>query len=276
MAAGGSIGFLAAALALTGQLTGPAMATEPVAVDVELVLAVDISMSMDEDEIGLQRRGYLEAFRSPDLIEAIRSNGLGRIAITYMEWAGIGQIRFVVPWRLIDGPEAMARFADELERAQPGRIDRTSISGALVAASEAFDANGFEGRRRIIDISGDGPNNDGEALPAMRDRLVANGIVINGLALMIKPGSQGFGIDNLDEYYRACVTGGSGSFVLAVRDWRQFPRALKLKLLQEIADPPPEPGPRLHQAQYADDEVDCEIGEKIWRDFIDRFGGRRG
>lgn len=273
---------LLAALALAGQFAGPAwqaMATESVAVDVELVLAVDISMSMDEDEIGLQRRGYLEAFRSPDLIEAIRANGLGRIAITYMEWAGTGQTRFVVPWRLIDSPEAMARFADELERAQPGRIDRTSISGALAAAGDAFAANGFEGRRRIIDISGDGPNNDGEALPAMRDRLVADGIVINGLALMVKPGSQGLGIDNLDEYYRACVTGGSGSFVLAVRDWRQFPRALKLKLLQEIAVPPaatPEPGSRLHQAQYADDAVDCEIGEKIWRDFIDRFGGRRG
>jgi len=240
-------------------------------VDLELVLAVDVSMSMDADEIGLQRQGYVEAFRSPDVIHAILQNGEGKIVVTYMEWAGETHVRFAVPWRLIDSAAAANRFADELEDLVPTRVDRTSISNALAAAGQAIEDNRWEGLRKVIDLSGDGPNNDGVPLPGIRDELVVRGITINGLALMVNPGSQSLGIDNLDEYYAQCAIGGSGSFVLPVRDWSQFSSGLRLKLHLEITGRQL-PAQIIPAAVSA--PVDCLIGEKIWRDFLRRIGGR--
>ncbi len=247
----------------------PALANERV--DLELVLAVDVSMSMDADEINLERRGYIEAFRSPQTVAAILQSGEGRIAVTYMEWASENHIRFAVPWQLIDDEASALRFADEIEAIVPTRVDRTSISNALMVAGRAFGDNRWEGARKVIDLSGDGPNNDGNPLPGARDELVAQGVTINGLAVMVKPGSQSLGIDNLDEYYTQCATGGSGAFVLAVRDWSQFPAALRLKLHLEItgAQPPLRPIPAA-----ATTPVDCQIGEKIWQEFLRHIGGR--
>jgi hypothetical protein len=240
-------------------------------VDLELVLAVDVSMSMDAREIDLQRQGYVRAFRSSEVIGSILQNGEGRIAVTYMEWAGDTHVRFAVPWRLIDSETAAGGFADELENLTPTRVDRTSISNALAAAARAFEDNQWDGARKVIDLSGDGPNNEGDPLPRIRDELVAQGVTINGLALMINPGSKSLGIDNLDEYYTQCATGGPGAFVLAVRNWSQFPDALRLKLHLEITG-------RQLPAQFTPVSlpplVDCQVGEKIWRDFLRRIGGK--
>lgn len=258
-------------------------------IDLELVLAVDVSMSMNPEEISLQRQGYLDAFSDRTVVDAILTTGSGRVAVTYMEWAGKEHVRFAVPWMLIDSHESAARFVEALKGDTPTRVDRTSISNALAQAGAAFDANDWHGLRRIIDISGDGPNNEGERLPRIRDELVASGITINGLAVMVEGAPLGMGIDNLDEYYRQCVTGGSGSFVLSVRNWAHFSRALELKLLQEITGTSvpggqwpeydwmlqPVPAQHVPQSRYTfakDRPVDCEIGERIWRRFMETFG----
>ena len=258
-------------------------------IDLELVLAVDVSMSMNPQEISLQRQGYLDAFSNEAVVEAILMTGSGRVAVTYMEWAGKEHVRFAVPWMLIDSHESAKRFVEALKGDTPSRVDRTSISNALTQAGAAFDANDWHGLRRIIDISGDGPNNEGERLPGIRDELVARGITINGLAVMVEGAPLGMGIDNLDEYYRHCVTGGSGSFVLSVRNWAHFARALELKLLQEITGTTkpmwqwpeaewmlqPVPAQVVPQSRYSfakDRPIDCEIGERIWRRFMETFG----
>lgn len=264
------------ALALLAAAQRPASQSE---VDLELVLAVDVSMSMNADELAFQRQGYLEALSNPDIVEAMLTTGSGRVAITYMEWAGEEHAQFVVPWMLIDSRESARAFVKKLTAEDPVRVDRTSISNALIKAGAAFGDNEWQGLRRVIDISGDGPNNAGEHLPAARDRLVEEGITVNGLALQVEGAPLGLGIDYLEDYYRACVTGGSGSFVMSVRNWSQFSRALQLKLLQEITGLPRE-RPMLQRADYdpikgiapkSAKPVDCQIGEKIWNRFMRQY-----
>ena len=238
------------------------------AVDLELVLAVDVSRSMDSFEQGLQREGYVQAFRSPEVVAAITSGLSGRIAVTYMEWAGANLQNVIVPWTIIDGGESAARFADALSAQVPQRLSRTSISGAIGAAGALFGSSGYSAMRRVIDISGDGPNNHGTPVTLMRDDWVARGVVINGLPLMISPSAQGFGIANLDEYYADCVVGGQASFVLPVYSWAEFPRAVRQKLVLEIAGVEPDPKSRGRgvavPVQAERQPVDCMIGEKLW------------
>jgi hypothetical protein len=235
-------------------------------VDLELVLAVDVSRSMDFAEQQLQREGYSQAFRSPEVIEAITSGMTGRIAVTYLEWAGDGIQNVVVPWTIIDGAEASQGFAAALSVQAPKRLSRTSISGAIMAAGSLFGKSGAIALRRVIDISGDGPNNQGVPVTLARDEWLRQGVTINGLPLMIATSSFGFGIDNLDAYYRDCVIGGQGAFVLPVYSWEEFPRAVRRKLVLEIAGIVPEPREEAPvQLAQAEAEVDCLVGEKIWQ-----------
>ena len=148
-------------------------------VDAEIVLAVDISYSMDAEEQQLQRSGYIEALTSPEFFSALQSGLKGSIALTYVEWAGAADQQVVVGWRLIDGPIAARKFADELASANFRRAYRTSIAGSIDFSAHLFTAGGFASPRRIIDISGDGPNNDGRWVTAARDDAVAHGITIN-------------------------------------------------------------------------------------------------
>jgi len=237
-------------------------------VDLELVLAVDVSRSMDAVEQGLQREGYVKAFRSPEVVAAITGGISGRIAVTYMEWAGASLQNIVVPWTIIDSAETANAFADALSRQVPQRLSRTSISGAIGRAGSLFGGSGYSPLRKVIDVSGDGPNNQGASVTAMRDEWVAKGVVINGLPLMISTSSMGFGIDNLDEYYEDCVIGGPGSFVLPVRSWEEFPVAVRRKLVLEIAavwpDVPQQSGAPVLPVQAERLPVDCLIGEKLW------------
>ena len=247
-----------------------AAAADPVEVDVELVLAVDVSRSMSQEELEIQRRGYAAALSSDEVMGAIRGGLLGRIAITYVEWAGDASQRVIVPWTLIeteDQADAVAWMI--LSQTAPG-MRRTSISGALLYAAEDMDANDFMGLRRVIDVSGDGPNNQGLPVLAAREAVLARGITVNGLPLMTEDGfSRMFGIEDLDVYYEACVIGGPGAFVIPVRDWSEFAQAVRRKLVLEIAGP----GPRLWAAQYRPPVAyDCLIGEKLWernRSFFD-------
>lgn len=240
--------------------------TRPV-VDLELVLAVDVSRSMDPQEQLLQQAGYVAAFRNPEVIEAIQGGPLGRIAVTYFEWAGSGLIRELVPWTLVDGPESADAVATLLAAAEPARLRRTSISGALTEALRRFDRSPYSSPRRVIDVSGDGPNNQGEPVEWARDRVLERGIVINGLPVMLRPSYSGFfDISELDIYYEDCVIGGFGAFIVPVQSADHFATAIRRKLVLEIAGRVPEQAPRLIPAQSGGPlaKMDCLIGEKLW------------
>src|ERR1700749_1266609 len=150
------------------------------AVDVEVVLAVDVSYSMDPDEQALQREGYMAALTSREFMQALRQGMHGRIALTYFEWAGMHHQQIIVPWRVIDGPEAADGFAADIGRARYTRASRTSISGAMLFAAPLFKGSGFHGVRRVLDISGDGVNNNGPRVTLTRDEVLGQGITING------------------------------------------------------------------------------------------------
>lgn len=257
-----ALGLWLALLAGLG-LAGSAPARAETEVDLALVIAVDISYSMDMEELTLQREGFAEAFRSLAVQDAIRRGTLGRIAVTYFEWAGAADQRIVVPWTLIDGPPAAGAFAERVAAVPVRRAQRTSISAAIDFGVRALGASGMVAARQVIDVSGDGPNNQGRVVTAARDDAVAAGITVNGLPLMLKqPGY--FDIPDLDRYYRACVIGGPGSFLVPVRDRGQIGEAIKTKIILEVAGRAPA-APLVHPAQ-GEAAPNCLAGEIQWRD----------
>jgi len=238
-------------------------------VDVELVIAVDVSYSMDPEEQALQREGYVQALTSREFLQALREGATGKIAITYFEWAGQFDQKIIMPWRLIEGPESADSVAAEIAAAPYRRASRTSISGGLIFAKPLFDRSGYRGLRRVIDVSGDGTNNAGELIVPTRDDVLAAGITINGLPIMLKrpmPGSMD--IENLDVYYEDCVIGGPGAFVVPIRERKQFIEATRTKLVLEISSRQPEPRVMPTSAQAP--RISCTIGEKMWHE---RWGG---
>jgi hypothetical protein len=239
-------------------------------VDVELVLAVDVSFSMDPDEQALQRDGYREALVSPDFLNALKQGMHGRIAVTYVEWAGATDQRVIMPWRLVDGPDSAQAVSDEIGRQRLRRAARTSISGALYYSASLFQESGFRGIRRVIDVSGDGTNNQGQIVTVARDEVLSRGITINGLPIMLKrpqPGSVD--IDDLDIYYEDCVIGGAGAFVVPIREREKFREAIRTKLVLEIAGR--QPDSRIVPASSQAPRISCTIGERMWQQ---RWGGR--
>lgn len=239
-------------------------------VDVELILAVDVSLSMSPDELAIQRDGYVAALTSEQVIRAIQDGIHGRIALSYVEWAGATVQHIVVPWTIISNLEEATAVAEKLTVHPPNSARRTSISGALAFAGDMFAESPHRGLKRVVDISGDGPNNQGGLVAAARDALVEQGITINGLPLMTSGGfSSVYDLANLDLYYQHCVIGGPGAFMIPVNDWSQFPDAVRRKLVLELAGGPrPEDlrqGLPIQLAQ-ARDAADCEVGEKMWRD----------
>jgi len=238
---------------------------EKPSVDVELVLATDISYSMDMDELAIQREGYAQAIVSKEFLQALKALPNGKIAITYFEWAASSDQKIIIPWRVIDGPETADAVANEIMKTPIRRASRTSISGAINFAMPLFDENPYRGLRRVIDISGDGPNNNGAPVLGARDEALSKGIVINGLPIMVKePSYSTMDIDNLDWYYEDCVIGGPGSFVVSIKDRDKFKEAIRTKLLLEVAGKEPER--RIVPVADKEPRVSCLIGEKIWQD----------
>ena len=235
-------------------------------VDLELVLAVDISRSMSVNELEIQRRGYAEALSSPDVVDAITRGINGQIAIAYIEWAGRHTQRVIVDWVLIRNLADARALAATLTAKFESGMRMTSISGALTFSAALFENNGYRGLRRVIDISGDGPNNDGAPVLPARQAVIDQGIVINGLPLMTREGKGSFwDLKDLDQYYLHCVVGGPGAFVVPVYEWDFFPQAVRRKLVLELAMPAlPPPPPRIIRAQAAAPGYDCLAGEKIW------------
>jgi hypothetical protein len=235
-----------------------------VPVDVELVLAVDISYSMDPEEQALQRQGYIEALTSVEFMQALKQGMHGKVAVTYFEWAGQSEQRVVVPWRLIEGPESADAFVGEIARAPMRRAARTSISGALLFGAYLFDGSGFRGVRRVIDVSGDGTNNNGPLVALTRDDVLAKGITINGLPIMLqRPNFGGVDLAELDIYFEDCVIGGPGAFVVPIRAREKFKEAIRTKLILEVAGRTPEP--RIVPAAADAPRVSCTIGERMWQ-----------
>ena len=233
-------------------------------VDVELLLAVDISFSMDPEEQELQREGYIHALTSTEFLRALKEGIHGKVAITYLEWANINERRVIVPWRLVDGPEAADAFVAEIARAPYRRASRTSVSGALEFSAQQFENSGYKGIRRVFDVSGDGANNNGPPVTIVRDEVIAKGIVINGLPIMLKQAAaSGMDIDGLDIYYEDCVIGGPGAFVIPIKERDKFKEATRTKLVQEIAALPPDA--KVVPASSAAPRISCLLGEQIWQ-----------
>jgi hypothetical protein len=233
-------------------------------VDLALVLAVDVSFSMDHDEQTLQRDGFVQAFQSPAVKDAIRKGLLGRIGVTYVEWAGAADQKVLVPWAVLDSPESIDAFAGHLASLPTRRASRTSISGAIDFGVKLLAESGLAATRQVIDVSGDGPNNQGRPVVVSRSEAVAKGITINGLPLMLKmPGY--FDVPELDSYYRDCVIGGVGAFLVPARSREQFRDAIRTKVIMEVAGLRPY-APLVQTAQVQAGGSDCLIGETQWRD----------
>jgi hypothetical protein len=217
----------------------------------------------------LQREGYATALTSKEFMQALREGANGKIAVTYVEWAGQYDQRVVVPWRLIEGPESADAVAAEIAAAPYRRASRTSISGGLRFARGLFENSGYRGVRRVIDVSGDGANNSGPLVAPMRDEVIAQGITINGLPIMLKRANPGtMDIKNLDVYYEDCVVGGPGAFVVPIRERAKFVEATRTKLVLEVAGRQPQA--RVVPVSAQAPRVSCTIGETMWQE---RWGG---
>lgn len=240
-----------------------------VKVDVELVLAVDVSLSMDSYEQKMQLQGYVDAFRDPEIIRAIKRGPRKKIAVIFVEWGGVEFQNIKVPWTLIDGAATADAFAEALGQRRLTALPLTSISTALLYSSNLFDANGFEAERQVIDVSGDGPNNQGLIVTDARDAVIEQGITINGLPVMLKAGAAPgfFDLENLDVYYEDCVIGGPGAFIVPVHEEKNFASAIRRKLIREISGAPPLVI-RAQTAWKAPARIDCKIGEKLWNEWL--------
>ena len=224
-------------------LAAPARAAEPAEdgpVDVALVLVSDVSRSIDDSEFDLQKRGYGAAFTDPRVIAAIHGGPAGAIAVAYVEFASLGEVRTVLDWSVLRDDASARDFAARLLAAPRSFRGRTAIGAGIDEAMQDLAASGFKGARQVIDVCGDGTSNSGPPVEAERDRAVAAGVTINGLTIIndhpvsyIYAHVQPPG--GLTNWYRAHVTGGPGSFVVEVHAFADFGRAMTRKLIDEIA-----------------------------------------
>lgn len=223
-------------------LMRPAVALEPV--DLALVLVTDVSRSIDDSEFQLEKAGTQAAFTDPRVIAAIKGGAVGKIAVAYVEFAAAYEVQTVVDWRVVSDAGSAAAFARAVSEAPRSFRGRTSISAGVDQAVKMLKEAEFEATRRVIDVCGDGTNNNGRDSDAARDDAVAAGITINGLAIINEhPVSWTFAHvqppGGLDNWYREHVTGGQGAFVIEIRDFHTFGEAMTRKLISEIAAVPP-------------------------------------
>ena len=203
----------------------PARATE---VDLALVLAVDISSSVNEGRYQLQMRGYAEAFRDPGVVQAIKRGQVGAIAVTLVQWAGYGEYRQTIDWAVVHDAGTAEGFASAIAETMRPPGGSTSISGAIDFSAQLLRRSGYAAARLMIDISADGPNNNGRSADAARDNAVASGIVINGLPILSEH-------PTLDTYFQEQVIGGPGAFLVVAENFESFSGAIRRKLIVEIA-----------------------------------------
>ena len=244
-------------LAILLLAAAPAFA-EPV--DVELVLGVDTSRSMDFDELALQREGYARALEHPSFIHVIRAGLHQQVAVTYFDWGGPGHHDVILPWTIINSEDDAAQAAAILRAAEIKNLRGTGISGAIVKGIEMIEANDIQSDRQIIDISGDGPNNVGMPVTQARDQAAAKSIEVNGLPLMLKQPGSTYNIHDLDIYYQDCVVTGPTAFVILVEDVDRLATSILRKLVLEVA------GSRAKPQVWKASQTDCLIGERLRRE----------
>ena len=226
------LGALLAGLAI---LPAPAQPTGPVKVDIKLVIATDVSLSINDEEAQLQREGIAEVFLDPDVVKAIKSGALGRIAVAMLDWSSPNYDRVVLDWTFVEDEASATALAEKVRNLPRTPGTRTSISGALERATlmlNESDGN-IVATRKVIDVSGDGPNNDGVSLQHIHDTTLNNGITVNGLPIMDE-NAEGY-VPDLDRYYAACVVAGKGSFLVVVKRFKDFGAAMRHKLVLEIS-----------------------------------------
>jgi hypothetical protein len=239
--AGLSATLVAPTIAALGPLVLPARAAQ--AVDVALVLAADVSRSINDDEFALQRRGYAAAIADPRVLDAIRSGPHCAIAVIFVEWAGEPEQKTVIDWTVIGTAADARKFADALLAAPRSFVGRTAIGTAIDYAISLIGESGFSADRQIIDVSGDGTNNQGRPVTDARDAAVAAGATINGLSIFNKTAAAKGGYlalhtnppGGLAKYYGDNVIGGPGAFVVPIDDFNSFDQAMIHKLITEIA-----------------------------------------
>ena len=263
-----ALAALAVALLVPAEATQIGQDPAALPVDLELVLAVDASRSIDADEAALQRAGYIEAISHPDFVRAVKTGVNGRIALAYFEWAGQVRQQTILPWQVIDSEASAAAFAAKIRGGGNDALRGTSISGALIFGAGLISAAPYAEERRVIDVSGDGPNNIGSPVQEARDAALASGIVINGLPLLVRPSPT---YRHLDRYYADCVIGGPGSFMLPVYDMQEFATAIRRKLILEVSGDLPDA--KLVPVADAEEDgpVDCLKGERDRRLFSDPY-----
>ena len=273
------LAFAGIALAASSPTASAMAATE--AVDLELVIATDVSRSIDPEEARLQREGIARAFRNPAVIRAIESGVLGKIGVAYIDYSSRAFNKIVVDWTVVRDRASAESFAARLLAAPLTFGRRTSISDAIEQVREMIETNALDGTRRAIDVSGDGPNNHGRLVDAVRDATIARRIAVNGLPIVNRRGAfnSRFNLPDLDKYYLGCVIGGPGAFLVVANSFEDFARAIRRKLILEIAGTAPEAGPprtaglirvsapaRPSPSGYVYPEG-CDIGERMWRSF---------
>ncbi len=223
-------GSIAALLALCS--SAPAAPQE---VDLKLVLAVDVSGSIDSDEFRLEREGTADAFADPEVVKAIQTGSLGRIAVAMLDFSSPQFDKVVIDWTIVKDKASATKFSEMIRNTprSPGR--RTSVSSALELGSLLLESSEKDivATRRVIDITGDGPNNDGGPMTDAHDKTIAQGIVVNGLPVMDDMANGYF--PELDKYYAGCVTGGRGAFVVVVKSYKDYAAAMRHKLILEIS-----------------------------------------
>jgi Protein of unknown function (DUF1194) len=227
-------------VAIVAAILVPAAASAAEDVDLLLVLAVDVSRSIDATKFQLQREGYAAAVADPHVLEAIRTGRTGRIGLTFVEWSGVGAQKVVIDWTAIGDADSAKGFGDRLLEAPRSFADRTSISGAIEFAMGQFAKAPYEAARHTIDVSGDGTNNAGRDVATLRDEAVAKGITINGLVILSdNPMSWNPDHTNppggLANYYRNNVVGGPSAFVMVAENFNSFGQAIVKKMIAEVA-----------------------------------------
>ena len=257
---------------LAGLAAEPAGAIEQV--DLELVITTDVSYSVDDMEARMQREGAVTAFRSKEVVEAIKSGSLGKIAVAYIDFSNANASRVVVDWQVVHDQASAEAFADAIAVARKTDGVQTSIASGIALAARMIDDNDYEGMKKVIDVSGDGPNNEGRRVDHVRDEVLAKGFIINGLPIVTEADKfDVYYLPDLDKYYAGCVIGGPGAFIQVANGFADLARALRRKLVLEISDAgKPDPllvkvaaGPRTSgRIVY---ERGCDIGERM------RYGG---
>ena len=263
-----------------GMLAGSSAGAAPPGqhVDIALVIATDVSYSVDDNEARFQREGAIAAFRNPEVLKAIQAGALGRIAVAYIDFSSYSTNKIIADWHVVHDKASAEAFADLLANAPRTLGVQTSISSGLEMAELLLDASGYTATKRVIDVSGDGPNNEGHLVDRVRDQIIAKGIIINGLPIMT-PADQFdvYYLPDLDKYYAGCVIGGTGAFIQVAHGFEDLERALRRKLILEISDAGKSgnplivkvaaSAPRAAPGPHAVYEKGCDIGERM------RFGG---